>query len=322
MDDDSSHPGDGWPRPPRPGEPQPERAHGRASAPRGPGRTSGAGPRRAGSRPSAFVLSSGANLGAVQVGVLRALIDHGVRPDLVVGCSIGAINGAALAEDPTPAGVERLEHVWRTTDTRELMPRPWLPQPVALMRRGEAMHSRAGLRRLLDRVLTAKAFADLHTPLHCVATDVHAGTEAWFHDGPLVEALLASAAMPAMFPSVVIEGRRYLDGAVVNDVPIRRAVELGARTLYVLEVGPLTRSWSESSRPLGTAIEAYWIARRHRFQRELDALPPDVDVHLMPHGDPPRLRITDFTHSAELMAAAHQASSTYLSSLQAVDAPA
>ena len=268
------------------------------------------------------MLSSGANLGAVQVGVLRALIDHGVRPDLVVGCSIGAINGAALAEDPTPAGVDRLEHVWRTTDTRDLMPRPWLPHPVALMRRGEAMHSRAGLHRLLDRVLTAKAFADLHTPLHCVATDVHAGTEAWFHEGPLVEALLASAAMPAMFPSMVIEGRRYLDGAVVNDVPIRRAVELGARTVYVLEVGPLTRSWSESTRPLGTAIEAYWIARRHRFQRELDAVPPDVDVHLMPHGDPPRLRITDLTHSAQLMAAAQRASSAYLASLQPVDAPA
>jgi NTE family protein len=273
-------------------------------------------------RPAAFVLSSGANLGAVQVGVLRALVEHGIRPDLIVGCSIGAINGAALAEDPTMAGIERLEHVWRTTDTRELMPRPWLPQPVALMRRGEAMHSRAGLHRLLDRVLTATTFADLGTPLHCVATDVHAGTEAWFHQGPLVEALLASAAVPAMFPSVVIDGRRYLDGAVVNDVPLRRAVELGARTLYVLEVGPLTRSWCESSRPLGTVIEAYWIARRHRFQCELDALPDDVDVHLMPHGDPPRLRITDFTHSAELMTAAHAASSAYLAALRPVDAPA
>jgi NTE family protein len=279
-------------------------------------------PESHGPRPAAFVLSSGANLGAVQVGVLRALVEHSIRPDLIVGCSIGAINGAALAQDPTMAGIEQLEHVWKTTDTRELMPRPWLPPPVALMRRGEAIHSRVGLHRLLDRALTATTFADLDIPLQCVATDVYAGAEAWFHDGPLVEALLASAAVPAMFPSVVIDGRRYLDGAVVNDVPIRRAVELGARTLYVLEVGPLTRSWSESSRPLGTAIEAYWIARRHRFQRELDAVPPSVEVHLMPHGSPPRLRVSDLTHSLELMTAAHAASTAYLETLQQVDAPA
>lgn len=304
-------------RPLRSPEPQPAAdpspAHGCHTRPQ---------PTAPGQRPVAFVLSSGANLGAVQVGVLRALVEHGVRPDLIVGCSIGAINGAALAEDPTPAGIARLEHVWTTTDTRALMPRPWLPPPVAMMRRGEAIHSRAGLRRLLDRALTATNFADLDTPLHCVATDVHAGAEAWFDEGPLVEALLASSAMPAMFPSVVIDGRRYLDGAVVNDVPVRRAAELGARTLYVLEVGPLSRAWSESSRPLGTAIEAYWIARRHRFQRELDALPPDVEVHLMPHGDPPRLRVNDFTRSAELMAAAHRASTAYLARVGQIDAPA
>lgn len=282
----------------------------------------GGRPEPHGPRPVAFVLSSGANLGAVQVGMLRALVERGIRPDLVVGCSIGAINGAALAEDPNMAGIDRLEHVWTTTDTRVLMPRPWLPQPVALIRRGEAMHSRAGLHRLLDRALTAADFADLATPLHCVATDVYAGGEAWFHEGPLLEPLLASAAIPAMFPSVIIDGRRYIDGAVVNDVPIRRAVELGARTLYVLEVGPLTRAWSESTRPLGTAIEAYWIARRHRFQRELDALPPGVTVHLMPHGDPPRLRVTDFTHTAALMASAYAASSAYLATLRPADAPA
>lgn len=267
-----------------------------------------------GSRPVAFVLSSGANLGAVQVGILRALVEHGVRPDVIVGCSIGAINGAALAQDPTLAGVEHLEHVWKTTDVRELMPRPWLPPTVALMRRGEAIHSRAGLHRLLDRTLSATTFDDLHTPLHCVATDVHTATERWFDTGPLVEALLASAAMPAMYPSIEIDGHRYIDGAVVNDVPVRRAVELGARTVYALEVGSLSRCWTERPRPLGTAIEAYWIARRHRFQRELDAVPPSVEVHLMPHGDPPRLRVHDLGHTAELILAAHRASTAYLES--------
>jgi len=222
--------------------------------------------------PVAFVLSSGANLGAVQVGMLRALIEHGIYPDIVVGCSVGALNGAGLAQDPTPAGVARIDE-------------------------------------------------QLRVPFQCVATDVVQGTAAWFHSGPLVDAVLASAAMPAMFPSVEIDGRRFLDGAIVNDVPVDRAAALGARTLYVLEVGPLTRTWSEPKRPLDTVMQAYWIARRHRFRSALAALPTDVTVHRLPHGEPRQLRLHDFGHSGELMAAAYAASSAYLDQLQAT-APA
>ena len=123
---------------------------------------------------------------------------------------------------------------------RGVLPRPWLPPAVALIRRGESMASREGLHRLIERSVAATSFADLAVPLHCVATDVEACADAWFSEGPLVEALLASSAMPAMFPPVTIDGRRYIDGAVVNDVPVRRAVALGARTIYVVEVGPLS----------------------------------------------------------------------------------
>lgn len=262
--------------------------------------------------PVAFVLASGANLGAIQVGMLRALVEHDIYPDLIVGCSVGAINGAGFAEDPSPAGVARLEHIWRTTSGRDLMPRQWIPPAVAMARRGEAIHPRDGLEQLLHNAFAATSFEELQLPLHCVATDVMEGREQWFSSGPLVPAVLASAAMPAIYPSVVIDGRRYLDGAIVNDVPMRRAVELGARTLYVLEVGPMSRTWSEPKRPLDTAMEAYWICRRHRFRSELEALPADVDVHLMPHGHPPQLRFHDFDRSDELMRQAYMASSAYL----------
>lgn len=264
----------------------------------------------------AFVLSSGANLGAVQVGMLRALVEHGIRPDLVVGCSVGALNGAGLAQDPTPAGVARMAHVWETTAGRDLMPRQWIPPAVAMARRGEAVHPNDGLCQLLERTVNAATFVELRTPFQCVATDVREGVETWFDSGPLIDAVLASAAMPAMFPSVEIGGRRYLDGAIVNDVPVQRAVELGARTLYVLEVGPLSRSWSEPKRPLDTAMQAYWIARRYRFRSALAALPDDVTVHLLPHGEPPKMRFHDFSRSAELIAAAYEASAAYLASRQ------
>ena len=273
------------------------------------------GRRRAGG-PVAFVLSSGANMGAVQVGVLRALAEHGVRPDLVVGCSIGALNGAALAEDPTVDGVARLERAWTTADPRGILPRPWLPPAVALVRRGDSMASPEGLHRLVaDSVSATTVRRARRTALHCVATDVEACAEAWFSEGSLLEALLASSAMPAVFPPVTIDGRRYVDGAVVD----RRAGAAGGRARAPAR--STSSRWARC-RARGTgAPAADRSGRRSRrtgsraatgSSRELDAVPADVDVHLMPHGDPPRMRLGDFTHTADLIAAAHAASAAYL----------
>jgi NTE family protein len=262
--------------------------------------------------PVAFVLSGGGNLGAVQVGMLRALLEHGIYPDLILGCSVGAINGAALADDPTLRGVDRLDGVWRNVEGRNLMPRNWLPNAVALARRGEAIHESHGLRKMLEDAIGGRQFRDLAVHFECVATDVKDVREVWFNQGPLLEAILASSAMPALYPSVEIHGARYLDGAIVNDVPMSRAVELGASTLYVLQVGSFSRPRGEPRRPLDVAVQAYWIARHHRFKRDLDAMPPEVDLHLLPHGQPPLMRYNDFTRAAELISAAYAASTDYL----------
>lgn len=262
--------------------------------------------------PVAFVLSGGGNLGALQIGMLRALVERGVQPDLVLGCSVGAINGAGLAEDPTTAGVGRMERLWRELDGKKLMPRSVLPQPVAFARRGEAISDNAGLREALEERLTARTFEELAVPFQCVATDVIGVREVWFTSGPLIDPILASAALPAVYPSVVIDGVRYLDGAIVDDVPVSRAVELGASTIYVLQVSGFARPRPEPRRPLDVAIQSYWIARHHRFKRELEAVPVDVDVHLLPTGQTPSMRFDDFTRSAELMSLAYEASSDYL----------
>ncbi|MGH9209735.1 MAG: patatin-like phospholipase family protein [Acidimicrobiales bacterium] len=262
--------------------------------------------------PVAFVLSGGGNLGAVQVGMLRALLEHDIYPDLIVGCSVGAINGAALADDPTLQGVDRLDEMWRNVDGKNLMPRNWLPNAVALARRGEAIHESDGLRKMLEGAVGGRRFCDLKVRFECVATDVNDVREVWFNQGSLLEAILASAAMPAVYPSVEINGARYLDGAIVNDVPMSRAVELGASTLYVLQVGSFSRPRSEPRRPLDVAVQAYWIARHHRFKRDLESMPPDVDLHLLPHGQPPLMRYNDFTRAAELIGAAYEASTEYV----------
>jgi len=272
--------------------------------------------RRARQKPErvAFVLSGGGNLGAVQVGMLRALIEQGVTPDLIVGCSVGAINGAALADEPSLVGVARLEQTWRNADGDEVMPRTWLPRAAALARKGEAVHDNEGLRQMYESSLQAREFEALTVPFQCVATDVDAAEEVWFDRGPLIDAVLASAALPAIFPAVEIGGRRYLDGAIVNDVPVSRAVELGATTLYVLQVGSFSRPRAEPRRPLDVAIQAYWIARHYRYKRDLRAVQamPDVDVHVLPHGQPPVMRYNDFTRSPELISTAYEASMAYL----------
>ncbi|MGH9186813.1 MAG: patatin-like phospholipase family protein [Acidimicrobiales bacterium] len=261
----------------------------------------------------AFVLGGGGNLGAVQVGMLRALVEHHIQPSLVVGCSVGAINGAAFCAEPTRVGVARLEELWRSLDGKDLWPSGLLPAAVQLARKGSSvMESDEALRRIIRRLLTVERFEHLEVPFQCVATAFDEAKEVWFSSGPLMEPILASSAIPAIYPPVRIDGVRYIDGAVVNDVPISRAVELGARRLYVLHVGSFDRPRPEPRRPLDLALQAYWIARRHRFHRDLATLPHGVEAIVLPTGAQPPVSYKDFTHTEELRANAYAATSAML----------
>jgi NTE family protein len=273
------------------------------------------------SGPVAFVLSGGGNHGAVQVGMLRALIEHDIRADLVLGCSIGAINGVAYAQDATLSGLARLEDLWRGLEDQEVFETSWFENALGLARRGEAIHSNDRLRGLVEGLLRVESFEDLPIPFQCVATDVDAVREVWFSTGSLVDPLLASAALPVVLPSVEIDGVRYLDGAIVNDVPITRAVELGAETVYVLHCGTIDRPRPDPKRPLDVAIQAYWIARYHRFKRDLENLPDGVEAIVLPTGATPTLRFNDFTHSAELIVGARRATEQFLEGLVDEDGP-
>lgn len=263
---------------------------------------------------TAFVLSGGGNLGALQVGMLRALLERRIRPELVLGCSVGALNGAAVAADPSLGMVGRLQDVWLDLDERDVLPTNLLPTTMQLVRKGEAVHTINGLRSVAEAILGDRwqTFEDLAVPFGCVATALLRAEEHWFDSGPLVEPILASASIPAVFPPMEIDGVRYIDGAVVNDVPLSRAVELGATRIYALHVGSFDRPRPEPRRPLDMALQAYWIARRHRFKRDLASLPPGVEVFTLPTGEAPILRFNDLRHSDRLIALAYQASVQYL----------
>ena len=265
-------------------------------------------------RRTAFVFSGGGNLGAVQVGMLRALNEAGIEPDLIVGCSVGAINGAGFAADPTAAGVERLERLWRriADGDPDLMPSKLIPVVAQLARRGEALHDRQRLIDLLDEELPTKTFAGLQIPFACVATDLDTASEYWFEHGRLVPALLASAALPAVYPAFDYRGRTFIDGGVLNEIHTARAVAMGATDLYVLHVGHLEGRAQEVQRPFDGAIRAYWTARRFRLEEDLRKVPPHCVVHRLPAGSNPRLRFDDFSRAAELSDLAYDATAEYL----------
>jgi NTE family protein len=265
--------------------------------------------------PVAVVLSGGGNHGAVQVGMLRSLVEHEISPELVLGCSIGALNGVAFAQDPTAHGVARLEDLWCGLGPDGLLPSGWLPNAVALARKGEAIHTNDRLRGFLNGLLRVDTFEELVLPFQCVATDIVGVREAWFSTGPLIDPLLASAALPAVLPAVEIEGTRYLDGAIVNDVPITRAAALGASTIYVLHCGTIDRPRPEPKRPLDVAVQAYWVARHHRFKRDLESLPRGVEAIVLPIGQTRTLRFNDFTQSEAMIAAAYAASNRFLAGI-------
>lgn len=270
---------------------------------------------------TAFVLSGGGNLGAIQVGMLRALAERDITPDVVIGCSVGALNGAGFAADPTMPGIRHLESVWRRIEAPDLMPSSRIPSALQLVRKGASLHPSDGLRRSIAEFLGENTrFDELALPFQCVATDMDAAVERWFTEGELMEPILASAALPAVYPPVVIEGRRYLDGGVVDNVPLSRAVEFGARTIYVLHVGLHGKPSQEIRRPIDAALAAYWIARNTRFARDLAQLPKGVNAIVLPPGDRPELRYDDFGQTNELLDQGYRGASEALDAIDAAEA--
>jgi NTE family protein len=253
--------------------------------------------------------------------MVRALFDHGIEPDLVVGCSVGAINGAAIAAEPGRLGLKRMERIWgRLADGKpELMPRSFLPLAIQMGRKGESLHDPLVLATLLDEELLCDSFEDLELPFACVATDLDNSDEHWFEHGALVPALLASAALPAVYPPVEIAGRRYIDGGVVREAPVAHAVEMGATDVYFMHVGHLAGREFRAQRPFDAAIHSYWTLRHRRLLDDLASVADVCNLVSMPAGVRPRLRFDDFSKGRELIAAAYEASNTFLESGRIVE---
>jgi NTE family protein len=231
------------------------------------------------------VLGGGGVLGAAEVGQLRALVEAGIEPDIVLGTSVGALNGAVLAAHPGPGVVDRLTGLWESAaQTRELYADGAIKQVSRAVRTGTRLHSSAPLRRRLAEELGDLTFEELAVPFQCCAASIERASEHWFTSGPVVDAVVASAAVPGLLGPAVVDGEHYLDGGIVNSIPVGRAVTCGAERIYVLHVGRVERPLSPPRRPWEVARVSFEIARRHRFHREIAELPDGVRAYVLPSG--------------------------------------
>ena len=260
-----------------------------------------------------FVLGGGGNLGALQVGMLQAVLERGIVPDEIVGCSAGALNAAILAADPSADGLDRLRNLWMTSQADIVAPFSKFDGVRLLTHRGASLQSNAGLRKLLEDALPHRRFEDFAVPFHVVATSLTTSSERWFSAGDVIEPILASAALPAIFPPVIIDGDVLVDGGVLNNVPVSKAYSLQPDRIYVFHVGNFQRPRPAPKKPIDVLLQAFSISRSHRFETETREPPvPGVDVVVLPSVDPGKLRYNDFSRSRELIERGRAATSTYL----------
>ena len=226
----------------------------------------------------AFVLGGGGVLGAVHVGMLRAMLERGIRPELIVGTSIGALNGAIIAAD-VDRSVERLERAWSSKDARALT-------TGAGLRLGRAhVMSTGPMIRLLEAGLAGvRTFDELDVEFRCCAASVERAAEHWFTEGDLIPAVLASAALPGIFPAVRIGDEHFVDGGIVNSIPVSEAATAGATDIYVMQVGRIEHPLAAPRSQFDNARVAFEISRRHRFARDSAAVPEGTRLHVLPTG--------------------------------------
>jgi len=267
---------------------------------------------------TAFVLGGGGVLGASEVGMLKALIEDGVRPDLVLGTSIGAINGAMVAADPSIGTIDQLAHMWQDLIASNVFGASLLTQTRTLLQTGTHLHRTGPLRTLLEAQFAGRMIEDLAVRFGCVAASIERSTEHWFTSGPVVDAVLASSAVPGLLAPAEIDGEHFFDGGLVDSIPVGRAIEQGAETVYVLQVGRIETPLEPPTRPWEVGTVAFEIARRHRFATTMAALPDHVRVHVLPTGDPvttglrQQMRYRDFSAVPRRIQSAYDATRAYL----------
>jgi NTE family protein len=262
---------------------------------------------------TAFVLSGGGSLGAVQVGMLAALEARAFRPDLLVGTSAGALNAAFVgANGYDAAAIDRLAAIWRGLRRTDVFPFDPLRQTMAAAGRRPSLCSRRPLRRLVESHLSITGFEDARVPLHIVTTDAMTGEEVLLSSGDVISAVLASAAIPAVFAPVEHGGRVLMDGGVANNAAVSHAIALGADRIVVLPAGFSCALLAPPRTPLAAAMHALTLLIEQRLIVEVAHLADRAEIIVLPPLCPLSVSPVDFRSSNDLMSRAHDTSGEWL----------
>jgi len=263
--------------------------------------------------PVAFVLSGGASLGAIQVGMLRALYERDIKPDLIVATSVGAINGAFIAARPQSVETaDELATTWQQVRRAQVFPLNPLSGLLGFLGSRPHLVPDSGLRRLLAKHVEQERLDGLPIPLHVVAVDVVSGEELLLSSGPVVDAVMASAAIPAVLPPVPWEDRELMDGGVANNTPISHAIELGAREIYVLPTGHACAVEDPPGSALGMALHALSLLTHSRLIADIQLHKAQAKLIVLPPPCPHSIAPIDFGHAAELIERSAQAARAFL----------
>ena len=263
------------------------------------------------SGPTALVLAGGGSLGAIQAGMLAELTAAGVQADMVVGVSAGAINGAFFAHAPSAGMVERLVELWSRVTTREALGLSWRSL-LGLIGLRDHIASPSGVRSLLERNLPYRSFEETSIPLHIVCADLVTGEEVVLSRGRVIEAVLASAAIPGVFPPVQIDGRALIDGVVAAGTPIGAASRLGAVRLIVLPCGFACAAKTVSRHALGRAMHAITLLGARQLRQDYERYSDSIAIHVVPPLCPLSHSSYDYSHGAALIGRARTSTRRWL----------
>jgi len=260
---------------------------------------------------TAFVLSGGGSFGSVQVGMLRALAARGVRPDLIVGSSVGALNAAYYAGMPTADGVETLARIWRSLRRQDVFPIT-LRGLIGFVRRRDCIVASDGLRALVETHVPYRNLEEARIPLHVIATDLLSGEPVVLSKGPVASAVLASTAIPAAFAPVRIEDRHLADGAITCNTPVSIAAALGAQRIIALPTGYACAMETPPRGAIANALHALTLLIARQLLHELRVLDPVIEYAVVPPLCPLGGTPYDFSQTGELIDRATESTAAWL----------
>jgi NTE family protein len=243
--------------------------------------------------------------------MMHSLAAHGISADMVVGSSVGALNGAYYAGDPTLEGVRQLETIWRGLTRQDVFPITWRTLLGFIWRR-DFLIPHDGIRKLLDDHLPYRNLQDAKLPVHIVTTDLVSGDSVVLSEGSAAEAIVASTAIPGAFAPVRYKDYYLADGAISSNTPIRVAVAKGARRLIILPTGYACATHAPPTGAVANALHALTLLIARQLVSELEGLSLDIEYFVVPPLCPLVGSPYDFTRTADHIERAIQSTDAWL----------